>query len=73
MGLKIVHDGSGPGEVQENCCVCRKPTRYWWGKGVQNVALCPECAKKTKASELPTKAEWIEKERASRWMATANL
>ena len=43
MGLKITHDGSLPGEVQENCCMCRTPTRYWWGKGERNVALCPDC------------------------------
>ena len=58
MGLKITHDGSLPGEVQENCCMCRTPTRYWWGKGERNVALCPDCAKTTKAADLPTKAEW---------------
>jgi hypothetical protein len=63
MGLKIVHDGSKPGDVQENCCMCRKPTRWWWGTGARNVALCPDCAKTTKASELPTKEAWCAKER----------
>jgi len=66
MALKITHDGTQPGEVQEKCCLCRKPTRYWWGTGALNVALCPDCAKITKAIELPTKAEWCTKERAIR-------
>jgi hypothetical protein len=63
MGLKIVHDGSKPGDVQENCCMCRKPTPWWWGTGSRNVALCHDCAKTTKACELPTKEEWCAKER----------
>jgi len=66
MGLKIVHDGSLPGDVQENCCMCCKPTRWWWGTGERNVALCPECAKTTKDSQLPSKAEWIASERQKR-------
>lgn len=66
MGLKIVHDGTGPGEVQERCCICRAPTRWWYGTGTRNVALCPDCAKTARATALPTKAEWIAKERAIR-------
>jgi predicted amidophosphoribosyltransferase len=62
MGLKIVHDGSVRGDVLERCCMCRAPTPWW--RSVEDVALCPTCAKKTKASELPRKAEWIAKERA---------
>ena len=63
MGLNIVHDGSEQDDVLERCCMCRKPTSWWWGIGAQNVALCPECAKTTKDTELPTKDEWIAKER----------
>jgi hypothetical protein len=63
MALKIVHDGSLAGDVQENCCMCRKPTRFWWGTGARNVALCPDCAKTTKARDLPTKADLVKKER----------
>lgn len=64
MGLKIVHEGSVNGWPQENCCMCRKKTPWWYGKGPLNVALCPDCAKTTRKSEVPTKAEWFKKERA---------
>lgn len=63
MGLKIVHDGSNPGDVHENCCICRTPTPWWWGTGARNVALCPDCAKTAKARELPTKEVWCAIER----------
>lgn len=64
MGLKVTHDGSAPGEVAENCCVCRIPTRYWWGKGERNVAICQACALSAKAEDMPTKKDWIAKERS---------
>lgn len=64
MALKVVHDGSDPSEVAENCCLCRAPTRWWWGTGARNVALCQSCAKTAKKSDLPTKADWVAKERA---------
>ena len=62
MGLKIVHDGTSDGDIAENCCMCRAPTRFWHGKGDKNVALCPACAKKHKASELPSKKAWCARE-----------
>jgi len=61
--LVVHHDGTGDGEVAELCCLCRTPTRYWWGTGPLNVALCQKCAKTAKKRDLPTKAEWVEKER----------
>ena len=33
MVLKVFHDGSEPGELMENCCLCRAATRWWWGDG----------------------------------------
>ena len=65
MALKVIHDGTGTGDVAERCCVCRTKTRFWWGKGERNVALCEACAKKVKSKDLPTKAEWIQKERSN--------
>lgn len=62
MALKVVHDGSEPGEPAENCCLCRAPTRWWWGTGARNVALCPTCATRASADSLPTKAQWIDAE-----------
>lgn len=64
MSITIVHDGSEPGDVQENCCKCRTPTRFWYGEGASNVALCPSCADKYTIDDLPTKKEWCESERA---------
>lgn len=63
MSLKVVHDGSGLGDVLENCCMCRKPTPWWYGKGYRNVALCEACAETTSATKLPTKRQWLDNER----------
>ena len=51
----IVHDGEK--QAVERCCFCWKRTNYWRAK--EDVAVCPTCAKKHKASEVPTKREWI--------------
>lgn len=67
--LKITHDGTRPGEVQERCCKCRKPTRWWYAP--KDVAVCPECAAYTTPEDLPSKDEWCAKEdaimRGKRW------
>jgi hypothetical protein len=55
--VKVVHDGEAEHEVKEWCCKCFIPTNYWNVK--KDVALCPECAKKTALSELPSKEGWI--------------
>lgn len=57
--LKVTHDGSSKREPSENCCLCHRPTRFWWGKGPANVALCESCAKTAKRTDLPTKEEWF--------------
>lgn len=62
MALKVTHDGEAPGEVRERCCMCRAFTNYWYTP--KDVALCQDCAKKTKRAELPTKEEWVKKEMA---------
>lgn len=59
--LRVTHDGTKPGDVQERCCMCRTPTRYWHSS---DVALCQVCAKKTKRAELPAKKDWCAKEDA---------
>lgn len=61
MSLKVTHDGSGPRDTLERCCMCRKETPFWHRS---DVALCPDCAKTTKLADLPTKAEWCAKEEA---------
>jgi len=62
IGLEVHHEGSAAiSSVLERCCMCRAPTPYWHGS---DVALCPECAKTTELAMLPTKKEWLAKERA---------
>lgn len=48
---------------QENCCLCRKPTRWWHGTGALNVALCPACAARSEPSDVPSKQQWMQSER----------
>jgi hypothetical protein len=43
--------------------MCRKPTRWWYGTGARNVALCQECSETTREDALPTKSAWLAKER----------
>lgn len=54
--------------VKENCCLCRAPTAFWYVP--KDVALCPKCAVTASPESIPTKKEWIDKERALRpsWM-----
>jgi hypothetical protein len=70
MALKVNHDGSPEYEVQERCCMCRTPTRFWHAS---DVALCPTCAKTTPLAALPTKKDWCAKERALRPKTFADL
>jgi hypothetical protein len=51
----------------ERCCFCRRPTPYWTliaarAPGAQ-VACCPDCAKKHRVSEVPTKKAWFDSEK----------
>jgi hypothetical protein len=62
VGLEVTHDGEATGVPRERCCVCRNPTNYWYAP--KDVALCVNCAKVAKASNLPTKEEWCAKEKA---------
>lgn len=64
--IQVTHDGSEHGDAQERCCKCRSPTRYWYGTGALNVALCQACSLIYKAKDIPTKSEWIESERTMR-------
>lgn len=46
--------------IQEPCCFCRKPTRYWVAPVTgKSVACCPKCAPKYHPRDLPSKAEWM--------------
>ena len=58
--VRVKHDGTRPGDVQERCCLCRKPTRFWYTP--KDVALCEACATTATPAALPTKEAWIAKE-----------
>lgn len=49
-------------DVMERCCLCRAHTRYWYRPA--DVALCSFCAQTATAEQIPTKREWLDKERA---------
>jgi hypothetical protein len=46
----------------ENCCICEQPTPYWYIPN--DVACCQGCAKDADPAKMPTKKEWVAKERA---------
>ena len=64
MAIPVHHEPAGVlfASVMEHCCMCRTPTRFWHQP--VDVALCPSCADTTAMEQLPTKAEWLAKERA---------
>lgn len=63
MAVEVTRDATDWREPAENCCICRQPTRYWYGTGDRNVALCQACAQGAEADKLPTKREWCAAER----------
>lgn len=50
--LLITHDGTSDGATRERCCLCRAETPYWHAS---DVALCPYCADRSSAADLPSK------------------
>lgn len=46
----------------ENCCLCEKPTPYWYEP--HDVACCEVCAMTATPEAIPSKAEWVAKEGA---------
>lgn len=63
MAIVVGHDGTEEGEIAERCCKCRTPTRFWYGEGAANVALCQRCAEQYELKDLPSKKDWYESER----------
>lgn len=56
----------------ENSCMCRKPTRLWTvlpdRTPGQQVATCECCATVTEPQNVPSKQDWMARERlASGW------
>jgi hypothetical protein len=55
-----------PEPPYERCFSCRTPTIFWTNlpdrKPGDQVACCPGCACDHKPSEVPTKAEWWQRE-----------
>lgn len=68
--VPIVSDGDAP---LERCCICRKVTSFWTvdRNPLEAVALCEGCAKRAESFDIPTKSQWIRRERiASRRIAS---
>lgn len=54
---------------RERCCFCRRQTMFWatdsFGKVTgQSPACCEGCASVFEPHQMPTKAEWVKRERA---------
>lgn len=49
----------------EACCFCRNGTAMWVSNVApkQSVACCAKCATVADVADLPTKAEWMRRER----------
>lgn len=60
MPVKVTMDEEFPGAILEPCCICREMTPYWH---YTDVAVCPRCAETQTFESLPSKKEWIKKER----------
>lgn len=67
-GVAVEREPDAGFREAENCAGCRAPTVYWTKLADrtpgQQVALCEDCAKTMKPSEVPSKRAWCEKERA---------
>lgn len=55
--LEVAHDGEPNWSPAEQCAFCEKPTRFWHVPN--DVAVCPSCAMKHDACEVPNKREWL--------------
>jgi predicted amidophosphoribosyltransferase len=62
MSIKIHKEPATVSRFElENCCFCRRPTPFWTEGG--QVACCERCAARGYPEDLPTKEEWIRRER----------
>jgi hypothetical protein len=53
MTFEVAHDGTARRDPMENCALCRLKDADWYKKS--DVAVCPVCAEKRLASEIPPK------------------
>ncbi len=59
--IKVEIEPEDMGPVKENCCFCRRPTPYWIVNA--DVACCQSCATRATKADIPTKDQWIRRER----------
>jgi hypothetical protein len=45
------------GPAEEPCCICWKPTKYWYEP--KDVPCCKDCAKHVTESDIPSKTSWL--------------
>jgi hypothetical protein len=70
VGVKVVKEPDGD-PAAERCCFCDKRTKYWYFPpgsrrkkiNCNEVACCPECAKKHNPEDMPSKDVWCANQR----------
>lgn len=72
MPVPIEPDPDPELDLFENCCFCRRPTRYWTElasrKPGGQVACCPDCAGRAEPSDVPSKKTWWRREKIATGM-----
>lgn len=61
-----IKDEEDPDPPFERCCFCRTATPSWTTlkgrKPGQQVACCPQCAKRAEPKDVPSKEDWCRRE-----------
>jgi len=73
--IKVHKEPDGLGAPHECCCLCGKPTAYWYfpntakgfdaespPSGSNEVACCRDCAATASPPDMPSKQEWCERD-----------
>jgi len=71
--IKVHKEPDDLGAPHECCCLCGKPTAWWYfpnglgfseeaPTGSNEVACCQTCAVTATREEMPSKQEWCERE-----------
>lgn len=65
MGVSVhLEPSEMRGFSAEHCCFCRAPTRFWVrNSDSDTIAVCPACAERSNTCDLPSKTEWMRRER----------
>lgn len=65
--IPISRDSDPDPTGRERCCFCRTPTFFWTvlsgRKPGQQVACCDICASRGEPKDVPSKTDWLRRER----------